>query len=262
MARLSVRTVMITGGVSGLGLAMASAFAATGAALYVGGQLSDKKAADILAQLKEKGAASCHFDNADLRDLGAARGMVDKAVDVMGRVDVLINNAGIQHVAPVDEFPSEKWQDIIDVNLSAPFHLISSVLPGMKQLDFGRIINIASAHGLVASVHKSAYVAAKHGLVGLTKTVALEAAQQNITCNAICPGFVLTELVDRQVRAHAEKTGLPYDEAGIAMVSEKHAAGQFLMPQQIADMALFLARDAARNITGSSFSLDGGWTAQ
>ena len=139
---------------------------------------------------------------------------------------------------------------------------ISSVLPGMKQQDFGRIINIASAHGLVASVHKSAYVAAKHGLVGLTKTVALETAQQNITCNAICPGFVLTELVDRQVRAHAEKTGLPYDEAGIAMVSEKHAAGQFLMPQQIADMALFLARDAARNITGSSFSLDGGWTAQ
>ena len=134
-----------------------------------------------------------------------------------------------------------------------PFHLISSVLPGMKQRDFGRIINIASAHGLVASVHKSAYVAAKHGLVGLTKTVALETAQQNITCNAICPGFVLTELVDRQVRAHAEKTGLPYDEAGIAMVSEKHAAGQFLMPQQIADMALFLARDAAQNITGSAF---------
>ena len=255
MARLSVRTVMITGGVSGLGLAMASAFAATGAHLYVGGQMSDKKAADILAQLKEKGAASCHFDDADLRDAVAARGMVDKAADVMGCVDVLINNAGIQHVAPVDEFPSEKWQDIIDVNLSAPFHLISSVLPGMKQRDFGRIINIASAHGLVASVHKSAYVAAKHGLVGLTKTVALETAQQNITCNAICPGFVLTELVDRQVRAHAEKTGLPYDEAGIAMVSEKHAAGQFLMPQQIADMALFLARDAAQNITGSSFSL-------
>ena len=177
MARLSVRTVMITGGVSGLGLAMSSAFAATGAHLYVGGQMSDKKAADILAQLKEKGAASCHFDDADLRDAAATRDMMDKAADVMGRVDVLINNAGIQHVAPVDEFPSEKWQDIIDVNLSAPFHLISSVLPGMKQRDFGRIINIASAHGLVASVHKSAYVAAKHGLVGLTKTVALEAAQ-------------------------------------------------------------------------------------
>ena len=262
MTRLSARTVMITGGVSGLGLAMASAFAAAGAHLYVGGQMSNKKAADIVAQLKKKGAVSCHFDDADLRDVVATRGMVDKAVGVMGCVDVLINNAGIQHVAPVDELPYEKWQDIIDVNLSAPFHLISSALPGMKQRDFGRIINIASAHGLVASVHKSAYVAAKHGLVGLTKTVALETAQHNITCNAICPGFVLTELVDRQVRAHAEKTGLPYDEAGIAMVSEKHAAGQFLMPQQIADMALFLARDAAQNITGSSFSLDGGWTAQ
>ena len=183
------------------------------------------------------------------------RGMVEKAVDVMGRVDVLVNNAGIQHVAPVDEFPSEKWQDIIDVNLSAPFHLISCVLPGMKQQDFGRIINIASAHGLVASVHKSAYVAAKHGLVGLTKTVALEVAQQNITCNAICPGFVLTELVHRQVRAHADKTGLPYEEAGIAMVSEKHAAGQFLMPQQVADMALFLARDEAGTSLGPAFLL-------
>ncbi|MBL82115.1 MAG: 3-hydroxybutyrate dehydrogenase [Rhodospirillaceae bacterium] len=262
MARLSVRTVMITGGVSGLGLAMASAFAETGAHLYVGGLITENKATDILAQLDEKGAASCHFDDADLRDATAARTMADKAADVMGRVDVLINNAGIQYVAPVDEFPSEKWQDIVDVNLSAPFHLISSLLPRMKQRNFGRIINIASAHGLVASAHKSAYVAAKHGLVGLTKTVALEVAQQNITCNAICPGFVLTDLVDQQVRAHADKTGLPYKEAGIAMVSEKHAAGQFLMPQQIADMALFLARDEARNITGSSFSLDGGWTAQ
>ena len=262
MARLFDRTVMITGGVSGLGLAMATAFAKTGAHLYVGGQVPDEKATDILVQLREKGAASCHFDDADLRDSASARAMADKAAVVMGRVDVLINNAGIQHVASVDEFPPEKWQDILDVNLSAPFHLISSVLPGMKQLNFGRIINIASAHGLVASVQKSAYVAAKHGLVGLTKTVALEVAQQNITCNVICPGFVLTELVDLQVRAHADKTGLPYEEAGIAMVSEKHATGQFLMPQQIADMALFLARDEAQNITGSSFSLDGGWTAQ
>ena len=262
MARLSAQTVLITGGVSGLGLAMASAFASKGAHLYVGGQMPKKMAADILDKLKEEGAASCHFNDADLRDVAAARSMADRAADAMGCVDVLINNAGIQYVAPVDEFPGEKWQDIIDVNLSAPFHMISSVLPGMKQRNFGRIINIASAHGLVASVNKSAYVAAKHGLVGLTKTVALEVAQLNITCNAICPGFVLTELVDQQVQAYADKTGLSYQKAGIAMVSEKHAAGQFLMPQQIADMALFLARDEARNITGSSFSLDGGWTAQ
>ena len=258
----SGRTVLITGGASGLGLATATAFAASGARLYVGGHMPDSQAAEILDRLRGVGAAACHFDNADLRDATAARAMAGKAEEVMGSVDVLVNNAGIQHVAPVDEFPAEKWQDILDVNLSAPFHLAAAVLPGMKARDFGRIINIASAHGLVASVKKAAYVAAKHGLVGLTKTIALEVSSQNITCNAICPGFVLTPLVDQQVRTHAEKTGLPYDEAGVAMVSEKHPSGQFLTPEQIADMALFLARDEARNITGASFSLDGGWTAQ
>ncbi|EHI48669.1 putative dehydrogenase [SAR116 cluster alpha proteobacterium HIMB100] len=258
----SGRTVLITGGVSGLGLAMATAFAANGAQLYVGGHISDSEAADILDQLRTAGAAACTFDNADLRDATAARAMADKAEQMMGSVDILINNAGIQHVASVEDFPPEKWQDILDVNLSAPFHLTAAVLPGMKARDFGRIVNISSAHGVVASVKKAAYVAAKHGLVGLTKTIALEVSAQNITCNAICPGFVLTPLVDQQVRTHAEKTGLPYDEAGAAMVSEKHPSGQFMTPEQIADMALFLARDEARNITGSSFSLDGGWTAQ
>ena len=256
------RTVLITGGVSGLGLATAMQFATKGAVLYVGGHMPDDEAAPILDQLRNAGASACHFDNADLRDASAARTMANQAEKMMGSVDVLINNAGIQHVAPVDEFPAEKWQDIIDVNLSAPFHLTAAVLSGMKARDFGRIINIASAHGLVASVNKAAYVAAKHGLVGLTKTVALEVSSQNITCNAICPGFVLTPLVDQQVRSYAEKTGLPYADAGVAMVSEKHPSGQFITPEQIAEMALFLARDEARNITGSSFSLDGGWTAQ
>ena len=258
----SGRTVLITGGVSGLGLAMAQAFAANGAHLYVGGHLADAAAEQILDGLLAAGAASCAFDNSDLREAAAARALAQKATEAMGSVDILINNAGIQHVAPVEVFPPDKWQDILDVNLSAPFHLTAAVLPGMRERDFGRIINIASAHGLVASVNKAAYVAAKHGLVGLTKTVALEASGQNITCNAICPGFVLTPLVDQQVRAHADKTGLPYEEAGVAMVSEKHPSGQFMTPEQIADMALFLARDEARNITGSSFSLDGGWTAQ
>jgi len=262
MTNSSGRTVLITGGVSGIGLAIATRYAEAGAALYVGGHMPDDKAAEVLDQLRRAGASACHFDKADLRDPEAARGMAEAAIAAMGSVDVLVNNAGIQHVAPVDEFPPEKWQDIIDINLSAPFHLTAAVLPGMKHRDFGRIINIASAHGLVASVNKAAYVAAKHGLVGLTKTVALEVSAQNITCNAICPGFVRTELIDQQIRSHAAKTGQPYDEAGVAMVSEKHPSGQFLTPEQIADMALFLARDEARNITGTSFSLDGGWTAQ
>ena len=226
MSHLYDKKVMITGGVSGLGLAMALTFAATGAIVCWRPGIR-QRLADILDQLREQGAASCYFDGTDLRNAEATRAMANKAADVMGRVDVLINNAGIQHVAPVDEFPPQKWQDIIDVNLSAPFHLITSVLPGMKQHDFGRIINIASAHGLVASVHKSAYVAAKHGLVGLTKTVALEVARQNITCNAICPGYVLTELVDRQVCAYADKTGLPYEEAGLQWLAKSMPPASF-----------------------------------
>lgn len=262
MTDFSTQTILITGGTSGLGLAMSEAFAAAGAHLVIGGMLGAAEGAKISASLMEKGAASCIFDDADLRDGEAARGLVKRAEARTGAIDVLVNNAGIQHVEKVETFPPEKWQAILDVNLTAPFHLIAACLPAMREAGYGRIINIASAHGLVASIHKSAYVAAKHGLVGLTKTIALEAADSDITCNAICPGFVMTPLVAEQVRAHQEKTGLDFEAAGPDLIKDKHPTGRFVTPRQIADMALFLAGKNAGGITGTTMSVDGGWTAQ
>ena len=262
MSDFSSQTIVITGGVSGLGLAMAQGFAAAGAHLVVGGMLPEKEAAAICSNLSEKGAASCIFDGADLRDGAAARGLIRHAERRTGAVDVLINNAGIQHVAPIEDFPMDAWQAILDVNLSASFHTIAACLPTMRAAGYGRIINIASAHGLVASPHKSAYVAAKHGLVGLTKTVALETADADITCNAICPGFVLTPLVAEQVRAHQDVTGLDFDKAGLDMVKDKHPSGRFVSQDQIADMALFLAGRNAGSITGAEMRVDAGWTAR
>lgn len=262
MSDFSSQTIVITGGVSGLGLAMAQGFAAAGAHLVVGGMLPEKEAAAICSNLSEKGAASCNFDGADLRDGAAARGLIRHAERRTGAVDVLINNAGIQHVAPIEDFPMDAWQAILDVNLSASFHTIAACLPAMRAAGYGRIINIASAHGLVASPHKSAYIAAKHGLVGLTKTVALETADADITCNAICPGFVLTPLVAEQVRAHQDVTGLDFDKAGLDMIKDKHPSGRFVSQDQIADMALFLAGRNAGSITGAEMRVDAGWTAR
>ena len=262
MNDFSNQTIVITGGVSGLGLAMAQGFAVVGAHLVVGGILPEKEAAAICSNLSEKGAASCNFDGADLRDGAAARGLIRHAERRTGAVDVLINNAGIQHVAPIEDFPMDAWQAILDVNLSASFHTIAACLPAMRAAGYGRIINIASAHGLVASPHKSAYIAAKHGLVGLTKTVALETADADITCNAICPGFVLTPLVAEQVRAHQDVTGLDFDKAGLDMIKDKHPSGRFVSQDQIADMALFLAGRNAGSITGAEMRVDAGWTAR
>jgi 3-hydroxybutyrate dehydrogenase len=262
MSDFSSQTIVITGGVSGLGLAMAHRFADAGAHLVVGGMLPEKQAADICNNLVKKGAATCVFDGADLRDGAAARGLIRDAEKRTGAVDVLINNAGIQHVAPIEDFPMEAWKAILDVNLTASFHTIASCLPAMRAGGYGRVINIASAHGLVASPHKSAYVAAKHGLVGLTKTVALETADTDITCNAICPGFVLTPLVAEQVRAHQDVTGLDFDKAGLDMIKDKHPSGRFVSQDQIADMALFLAGRNAGSITGAEMRVDAGWTAR
>ncbi len=262
MTDFSNQTIVITGGISGLGLAMATAFAAGGGHLVVGGMLGDDEGAGIAASLIEKGAASCVFDGADLRNGQAARDLIRRAEQREGAIDVLINNAGIQHVAPIDEFPPEAWQAILDVNLTAPFHLIAACLPAMRAAGYGRIINIASAHGLVASVHKSAYVAAKHGLVGLTKTVALEAADQDITCNAFAQGFVLTPLVAEQVAAHQQVAGLDFEAAGLDLIKEKTSLWQICYRTTDSRYGAFLADKKAGAITGTTMSVDGGWTAR
>jgi 3-hydroxybutyrate dehydrogenase len=180
----------------------------------------------------------------------------------MGGIDVLVNNAGIQYTSRVEDFPPETWDAIIAVNLSAAFHIMRRALPGMRQQGWGRIINIASAHGLVASVEKSAYVAAKHGLVGLTKVVALETAESGITCNAICPGWVLTPLVRKQIDARAANTGATAEQASAALLAEKQPTRRFTTVDQIGGMVLFLCSDAAANLTGASLPIDGAWTAQ
>ena len=188
--------------------------------------------------------------------------MVSVAADKAGQLDILVNNAGIQHVAPVESFPVAHWDKVIAVNLSAAFHTTAIAVPLMRQAGFGRIINIASVHGLVASVQKAAYVAAKHGIIGLTKTVALEIAEANMTCNAICPGWVRTPLVEAQIEAKAHASGLTVEEQAKQLVTEKQPKPDFATPEQIGDMVLYLASDAAKMVNGASLTIDGGWSAQ
>ena len=188
--------------------------------------------------------------------------LVHEAKKHFGTIDILINNAGVQHVAPIEQYPIEQWEQIIAVNLSASFHTTRVVLPMMREHGWGRIINIASVHGLVGSIHKAAYVAAKHGLVGLTKVVALEVADQNITCNAICPGFVLTPLIQQQLLARTEESNIDLDAAKRELLREKQPSGQFVAIEQIAALALFLCSEGAASINGTALPMDGGWTAQ
>ena len=188
--------------------------------------------------------------------------MIAQCIDRFGGVDILVNNAGIQHTAPVEEFPMEKWEQIIAINLSSAFYSIKAALPSMRRRRWGRIVNIASAHGLVASATKSAYVAAKHGLLGLTKVVALETAQSPITCNAICPGWVLTPLVQKQIDDAATHGGISRDESKARLLAEKQPSLEFATPAQIGEVAVFLCSSAADQIRGTSISVDGGWTAQ
>jgi 3-hydroxybutyrate dehydrogenase len=188
--------------------------------------------------------------------------MVEAATRELGKVDILVNNAGIQHTAPVEDFPVDRWDAVIAINLSANFHAIRTVIPQMRQRNWGRIINIASAHGLVASVEKAAYVAAKHGVVGLTKVVALETATTGITCNAICPGWVLTPLVERQINERASREGISIDQAKADLLSEKQPSHEFATPGQLGALTVFLCSEAAAQIRGVALPVDGGWTAQ
>ncbi|MDE2696953.1 MAG: 3-hydroxybutyrate dehydrogenase, partial [Chloroflexota bacterium] len=202
------------------------------------------------------------FSGADLRFPAAIETLARDVTDRFGHVDILVNNAGIQHTAPIEEFPADRWDDIIAVNLSAAFHATRLLLPGMREAGWGRVINTASAHGLVASAEKVAYIAAKHGIIGMTKVVALETAQSPITCNAICPGWVRTELIEQQIEARAEDLGVSIEEGARALLAEKQPSMEFVEPEQVAQIAVFLCSDAASQITGAAISVDGGWTAQ
>lgn len=258
---LKDRTAIITGSTSGIGLGIAEELAKNHCNIVLNGFGDKKEIDDIIKQLK-KHDVRVSYSDADMSKPKEIKKMVDVAVKEYGVVDILINNAGIQHVDLVEDFPEEKWNSILAINLSSAFHTIKNCMPHMKKQNFGRIINIASAHGLVASAKKTAYVAAKHGIVGLTKAIALETAESNITCNSICPGWVLTPLVQKQIDAIAKREKISVKEAEIKLLSEKQPSKQFVTSHQIGAMVVFLCSSSAANIRGAALSIDGGWTAQ
>ena len=259
---LKGKTALITGSTSGIGAATARAFAQAGAGIMLNG-FGDKDAIETQrAGLEKEFGIKARYSAADMTKPAEIAAMVAAAEKEFGALDILVNNAGIQHVANIEDFPVDKWDAVISINLSSSFHTIRAAMPGMKRRKWGRIINIASAHGLVASGQKVAYVAAKHGLVGLTKVVAIEAANDGVTCNAICPGWVLTPLVQKQIEDRAKASGKSVKDAEVALLSEKQPMHAFTKPENIGALAVFLAGDAAATITGSAYSIDGGWVAQ
>ena len=259
---LKGKTALITGSTSGIGFAIARALAQDGANIMLNG-FGDKTAIEqIRAGIEKDFGAKARYSGADMTKPAEISDMVRTTEREFGTLDVLVNNAGIQHVANIEDFPIEKWDAIIAINLSSSFHTIRAAVPGMKKRNWGRIINIASAHGLVASTQKVAYVSAKHGLVGLTKVVAMETANDGVTCNAICPGWVLTPLVQQQIDARAKASGGSVKDEAIKLLSEKQPMHEFTKPESIGALAVFLCSDAAETMTGSAYSIDGGWVAQ
>jgi 3-hydroxybutyrate dehydrogenase len=261
MKLLTGKVALVTGSTSGIGLGMAEALADQGADIVLNGFGDAQVIAQVEKSLQARGVKT-FYHGADMSKPTEIAALIKEAESAMGRIDVLVNNAGIQHVSPIEDFPIDKWDAVIAINLSSAFHTIRAALPGMKARGYGRIINIASAHGLVASVQKVAYVAAKHGLVGLTKVVALETAQTPITCNAICPGWVLTPLVQKQVDARAQAKSLSQEEAKRQLLIEKQPSGEFVTPAQLAGLAVFLCSPAADQVRGVAWNMDGGWVAQ
>lgn len=255
------KTALITGSTSGIGLGIAEKLAAAGANVILNGLGAAAEIEEIRAQLEKRHAVAVRYDAANMTDGAAIAGMIAKALDEFGAIDILVNNAGIQHVAPIDEFPSDKWEAIIAINLVSSFHTIRSALPAMKKRKWGRIINIASAHALVASPFKSAYVAAKHGLAGLTKTVALEVGALGITVNALCPGYVRTPLVEKQIPDTARARGISEEEVVKTVLLSAQPTGKFVTIGEVASLALYLAGEDAASINGALMSIDGGWTA-
>jgi 3-hydroxybutyrate dehydrogenase len=259
---LSGKTALVTGSTSGIGLGIARSLAEQGANIVFNGfgdaQQIEKLYTDVGAQFGVRTA----YHNADMSKPAEIEAMMAFAGEKFGGVDVLVNNAGIQYVANVEDFPPDKWDAIIAINLTSAFHTTRLALPGMKKKNWGRIINLASVHGLVGSAQKSAYVAAKHGLVGFTKVTALETAQTGVTCNAICPGWVLTPLVQKQVDDRAKRDGISVEEAKKALLAEKQPSGEFVTPEELGALAVFFCSPAANQVRGVAWNMDGGWAAQ
>ncbi len=258
---LAGRVSLVTGSTSGIGLGIARALAEAGSAVVLNGFGDAAEIAGIRDQMAENSGVEVSYSAADMTKPEAIAGMIDTALAEHGRLDVLVNNAGIQHVAPLEQFPVQKWDAILSINLSSAFHTMRLALPAMRRNGFGRIINIASAHGLVGSPFKAAYVAAKHGIVGLTRVAALETAEQGITCNAICPGYVYTPLVEAQIDGQARAHGISRDQVIHDVLLAQQPNKRFATVEELGAVTVFLASDAAASITGTALPIDGGWTA-
>jgi 3-hydroxybutyrate dehydrogenase len=259
---LKGKVAVVTGSTSGIGLGIARALAREGCGVMLNGLLEPREAHELVARLKTEFEAPIKFHPANLARPDEIADLIQDARASLGSVDILVNNAGIQHVAAIEQFATEKWDAILAINLSSVFHATRAVLPEMRKRNWGRIVNIASTHGLVASIGKSAYVAAKHGVLGLTKVTALETATTGITCNAICPGWVLTPLVQKQIDHMAETQGLTLVEARQRLLAEKQPSLEFATPEQIGGTVVFLCSEAAAQMRGAALNVDGGWLAQ
>jgi len=257
---LKGKSAIVTGSTSGIGLGIAAAFAGQGADVLLNGFGDADKIESLRHQLERQHGVRVRYSAADMSDPDAIRAMADYARGEFGAIDIVVNNAGIQHVAPVDEFPDRKWDAILAINLSSAFHLIKAVLPQMKARKWGRIVNVASAHGLTASPFKSAYVAAKHGMVGLSRAVALEVAEHGVTCNTVCPGYVKTPLVDQQVADQARAHGISPENVVRDVMLVHQARKEFVRVEELAALAVFLCSDAGASMTGTALAMDGGWT--
>jgi 3-hydroxybutyrate dehydrogenase len=259
---LSGKTALVTGSTSGIGLGIARALAEQGAHIVFNGFGDAQQIEKLYTDIGKEFGVQTAYHNADMSKPAEIEAMMKFAGDKFGGVDVLVNNAGIQHVANVEDFPVEKWDAIIAINLSSAFHTSRLALPGMKRKNWGRIINLASVHGLVGSAQKSAYVAAKHGLVGFTKVTALETAKTGVTCNAICPGWVLTPLVQKQIDDRAAREGISTEVAKNELLGEKQPSGEFVTPEELGALAVFFCSAAGNQVRGAAWNMDGGWAAE
>jgi len=256
------KVALITGSTSGIGLGIAEHLASLKCSIAFHGLGEAKAIQEVVENTQNRFGVKCQFLEGNLNAPENAHTLVEQTMQAFGRIDILINNAGIQHVAPLENFPLDAWQMLLNINLTSPFILMQAALAHMKSQNSGRIINIASVHGLIASAQKSAYVASKHGIIGLTKVAALETAQTPITCNAICPGWVFTPLVAKQIEDRAKASGKTFDEEKRALLLEKQPSGEFASVEQIASLVAYLCSDAAGQIRGAAITMDGGWTVQ